>query len=131
MKVEGELLETQLAEHRETARRLKAYIQELTETCAKCGTDTSLLDADILKAKNDSHYHEQEAERLGGLIGQQRDKVAFSVYKDAAGEWRWRLQATNGRIVADSGEGYEHKQDCLHAIELVKGSKDAPVNEKR
>ncbi|MCA1815676.1 MAG: DUF1508 domain-containing protein [Acidobacteria bacterium] len=63
-------------------------------------------------------------------MGEQRDKVVFSVYKDAAGEWRWRLDATNGRVVADSGEGYAHKQDCLHAIELVKGSKGAPVNEK-
>ncbi|HEY0955833.1 MAG TPA: DUF1508 domain-containing protein [Roseateles sp.] len=30
----------------------------------------------------------------------------FEIYPDAAGEWRWRLKASNGRIVA-SGEGYK------------------------
>jgi len=30
----------------------------------------------------------------------------FQVYRDAADEWRWRLLAANGKIVATSGEGY-------------------------
>jgi len=46
------------------------------------------------------------------------------VYKDNRGEWRWRLRASNGRIIADSGEGYKNKQDCEHGIDLVK--KEAP-----
>lgn len=33
-------------------------------------------------------------------------KLKFVIYKDAANEYRWRLIAKNGRIVADSGEGY-------------------------
>ena len=37
----------------------------------------------------------------------------FVVYKDNRGEWRWRLRASNGKIIADSGEGYKNKQDCL------------------
>lgn len=28
------------------------------------------------------------------------------IYRDRKGEWRWRIVARNGRIVADSGEGY-------------------------
>lgn len=32
----------------------------------------------------------------------------YEIYKDAAGEWRWSLKASNGRIVA-SGEGYKTK----------------------
>lgn len=28
-------------------------------------------------------------------------------YKDKAGRWRWRAIARNGRIVADSGQGYK------------------------
>ncbi len=47
--------------------------------------------------------------------------------KDARGEWRWHLKAANHRIIADSGEGYHNEKDCLDAIALVKGSKDAPV----
>lgn len=28
------------------------------------------------------------------------------VYKDRAGRWRWRLKSKNGRVIADSGQGY-------------------------
>jgi len=34
------------------------------------------------------------------------------IYRDEAGEWRWKRLAANGEIVADSGEGYVNKQDC-------------------
>jgi uncharacterized protein YegP (UPF0339 family) len=54
----------------------------------------------------------------------------FYVYKDANGEYRWRLRAGNGRVIADSGEGYERKIDCEHGIELIKEeSPTAPVEE--
>lgn len=37
------------------------------------------------------------------------------IYQDDAGEWRWRLKSSNGRIVADSGEGYTKKQGAAKA----------------
>ncbi len=40
----------------------------------------------------------------------------FTVYRDKRKEWRWRLTASNGRILADSGEGYKRKRDCLAAL---------------
>ena len=53
----------------------------------------------------------------------------FYVYKDTAGQWRWRLVAANSRIVATGGEGYVNLSDCLHGIDLVKGKGPAaPVN---
>ena len=39
--------------------------------------------------------------------------MKFEIFKDDVGEWRWRLVARNGRIVADSGEGYKNKADCV------------------
>ena len=47
-------------------------------------------------------------------------KPRFEVYEDNAGEWRWRLIATNGNIIADSGEGYTSKQGAKRGIESVK-----------
>ncbi|MFB6271145.1 MAG: YegP family protein [Halobacterium sp.] len=44
----------------------------------------------------------------------------FEVYEDAAGEWRWRFVAANGRIVADSGEGYASKSGVRDALDAVK-----------
>ena len=41
------------------------------------------------------------------------------VYKDKQKEWRWRLSATNGNVLADSGEGYKRKVDCESALETV------------
>jgi uncharacterized protein YegP (UPF0339 family) len=53
----------------------------------------------------------------------------FELYKDAKGEWRWRLFAANGKQIANSGEGYKNKTDCEHAIDLVKNAAQAPVKE--
>jgi len=47
----------------------------------------------------------------------------FEVYQDKAGEYRFRLKARNGEIIATS-EGYKAKASCLNGIESVK--KNAP-----
>ena len=51
----------------------------------------------------------------------------FEVYTDKAGEFRFRLKAGNGEIIAVS-EGYKKKPSCLNGIESVKkNAPDAPV----
>ncbi len=47
----------------------------------------------------------------------------FEVYKDKAGEFRFRLKAANGQIIA-VGEGYKALAGCLNGIESIK--KNAP-----
>ena len=43
--------------------------------------------------------------------------------------WRWRLKADNNETIA-SGEAYNSKQSCLHAVELIRATtKDTPVKE--
>ncbi len=56
--------------------------------------------------------------------------MQYVVYKDKAGEWRWTYYAANSRVIADSAEGYINKSDCLHGIDLVKASANAPVYEQ-
>ena len=51
----------------------------------------------------------------------------YEVYKDAIGQWRWRLKSTNHRTIADSAEAYWNKTDALNGISLVKNSYNAPV----
>jgi uncharacterized protein YegP (UPF0339 family) len=53
--------------------------------------------------------------------------TTYYYYKDRQGEWRWRLQAANGRIIAESADGYTRKADCLDGITLVKKAANAPV----
>ncbi|NBD96338.1 MAG: DUF1508 domain-containing protein [Gammaproteobacteria bacterium] len=43
----------------------------------------------------------------------------FEVYKDKAGEYRFRLKAGNGQNVLAS-EGYSKKASCLNGVESVK-----------
>ena len=50
----------------------------------------------------------------------------FEVYKDKAGEFRFRLKARNGQIIA-TGEGYKAKASCMNGIESIK--KNAPEAE--
>ncbi len=50
----------------------------------------------------------------------------FEVYEDKAGEFRFRLKARNGEVIATS-EGYKAKASCLNGVESVK--KNAPEAE--
>ena len=54
----------------------------------------------------------------------------FEVYTDKAGEFRFRLKATNGQVIA-TGEGYKAKASCLNGIESVKNNApDAEIVEE-
>ena len=54
----------------------------------------------------------------------------FEMYTDKAGEFRFRLKAANGQIIAVS-EGYKTKKSCENGIESVrKNAADAPVVEE-
>ncbi|HCN29224.1 MAG TPA: DUF1508 domain-containing protein [Verrucomicrobiales bacterium] len=53
--------------------------------------------------------------------------MTYRKYQDPNRHWRWRLVAANGRIIANSGEGYHNEKDCDSAIQLVKGTYAAPV----
>lgn len=47
----------------------------------------------------------------------------FEIYADKAGEFRFRLKATNGQVIAVS-EGYKAMASCVNGVESVK--KNAP-----
>ncbi len=54
----------------------------------------------------------------------------FEVYVDKRGEFRFRLKAKNGQIIA-TGEGYTTKKNCLNGVESVrKNSVDAEIVEE-
>ena len=40
----------------------------------------------------------------------------LELYRDISHDWRWRLWARNGKLVACAGEGYRNRQDCLRMI---------------
>ncbi len=53
----------------------------------------------------------------------------FEIYEDKGGEFRFRLKATNGEVIAVS-EGYKAKASCKNGVEsVVKNAADAEVVE--
>ena len=68
-----------------------------------------------------------EDQTIEGFATEKNPK--FEVYKDNKGEYRFRLKATNGQIIA-TGEGYVAKASCLNGVESVRrNAPDAPVVE--
>lgn len=53
--------------------------------------------------------------------------MEYRVYKDKAGYWRWTFYSSNGRKIADSGEGYFNKDDCVNGINLICNSVGTPI----
>ena len=66
-----------------------------------------------------------ENQTVEGYAAEKHPK--FEVYTDKAGEFRFRLKASNGQVIAVS-EGYKAMASCLNGIESVKkNAPDAPV----
>lgn len=59
------------------------------------------------------------------------DPAAFEVYRDAGGDWRWRLIHENGNVLADSGEGYSSRSKARQGLDSVRANVgDADVDEQ-
>ena len=68
-----------------------------------------------------------ENQTVEGYAEQKHPK--FEIYQDKAGEYRFRLKATNGQIIAVS-EGYTALAGCENGIESVKKNADSDVVEE-
>lgn len=59
-----------------------------------------------------------------GVVGSEpTDEPAqsrFELYRDRAGEWRWRFIRDHDEIMADSGEGYNRKAGAQNGIDSVR-----------
>ena len=45
--------------------------------------------------------------------------MKLEIYQDRRKEWRWRLRARNGNIMAVASEGYKNFQDCTDAVDSI------------
>jgi uncharacterized protein YegP (UPF0339 family) len=56
--------------------------------------------------------------------------ISFELFKDAKKEYRWKLKAANGKVMAVSNDGYSTKASCQSAINLIKeGAATASVED--
>ena len=86
-----------------------------TEAACKKGIES-------VRTNSLSHVEDQTVEGFEVL-----KHPKYEVYIDKAGEYRYRLKARNGEIIA-VGEGYKSKNSCLNGIESIKrNAPDAAV----
>lgn len=79
-----------------------------TEAACKKGVESVIRNAPV------ANFEDQSIE---DFAAQKHPK--FELYLDKAGEFRFRLKATNGEIIAVS-EGYKAKPSALNGIESVR-----------
>lgn len=102
---------------------LKAGNGEVIATSQVYSSKDACLNG-IESVKKNSAVANLEDQTVEGYATEKNPK--FEMYVDKAGEYRFRLTATNGQIIA-TGEGYKAKAGCLNGIESVK--KNAPEAE--
>ena len=55
----------------------------------------------------------------------------FEIYKGKIGDFYWRLTHTNGRVIAQSVEGYTTKVNAIHGLNSVKENAPSATVEDR
>ena len=106
---------------------LKAGNGEVIATSEVYASEASCLKG-IASVQKNAPVAAVEDQTVEGYAAEKHPK--FEVYTDKAGEFRFRLKATNGQIIAVS-EGYKAKASCLNGIESVKkNAVDAAIVEE-
>ena len=65
-----------------------------------------------------------EDQTVSGFAHEHNPK--FEVYTDRKGEFRFRLKAANGQVIA-TGEGYKAKKSCLNGIASVRKNSEGSI----
>jgi uncharacterized protein YegP (UPF0339 family) len=73
----------------------------------------------ILADSGEGYTRRRDARRAVDRLRDLVDEREFEVYEDAGGDYRWRLKAANGNVVADSGQGYSSESEADNAVERV------------
>ncbi len=103
---------------------LKAGNGEIIATSETYNTETACRNG-IESVRKNAVEAKLEDQTIENFEKQTHPK--FEVYKDKSGEFRFRLKARNGEIVA-TGESYKAKASCLNGIDSIRrNAPDSPV----
>ena len=106
--------------------KLKAGNGEVILTASESYTSMSGCKGGIASVQKNAlaHVEDQTVEGFEKLT-----HPKFEVYKDKAGEFRFRLKAKNGENIGKS-EGYKAKASCMNGIASVgRNAPDAKIEE--
>ncbi|NHN46810.1 YegP family protein [Halostella sp. JP-L12] len=88
---------------------------DMAEHVEPAETGESVSEAEIAEALPDDPLGDEQPTF-------EDSKARFQLFRDRAGDWRWRLRHDNGNIIADSGEGYSSKQKAEQGLQSVKAN---------
>ena len=110
------------AKNGEFTFNLKASNGEVILTASETYTTMSACENGIASVKNNSGVHIEDQTR-----GESQKNPKYELYKDKAGEFRFRLKAANDEIIGKS-EGYKAKASAKKGIaSIAKNAPDAPI----
>ena len=110
------------AKNGEFTFNLKASNGEVILTASETYPTISACENGIASVKNNSGTHIEDQTR-----GEEQKHPKYELYKDKAGEFRFRLKAANGEIIGKS-EGYKAKASAKKGIaSIAKNAPDAPI----
>ena len=109
------------AKNGEYTFNLKASNGEVILTASETYTTMGACENGIASVKKNSGVHIEDQTR-----DESQKHPKYELYKDKAGEFRFRLKAANGEIIGKS-EGYKAKASALNGIESI--GKNAPEGE--
>ncbi|WP_435066291.1 HVO_2922 family protein, partial [Halobaculum sp. EA56] len=114
-------LESDLSESRaetEEARgateEARAATEAAREEARAAAEETAAAREETASVRDDLHAAAAHVTALS------ESSATFDVYRDKAGQWRWRLVHRNGNIVATSGEGYSSDRAARRGMRSVK-----------
>jgi large subunit ribosomal protein L21 len=73
---------------------------------------TETIEATVPVATDSAEASPDEAEATASR--------AFEIFEDKAGQWRWRLRARNGELVAMSEQGFTTKSGVVRSLDVVR-----------
>ena len=61
-----------------------------------------------------------DAEDHSEVTADEKAGKGFEIFEDKSGEWRWRLRASNGELVAVSEQGFSSKSGVVRSLDVVR-----------
>ena len=110
------------AKNGEFTFNLKASNGEVVLTASETYPNMGACENGIASVKKNSGVHIEDQTRE-----EKQTNPKYELYKDKAGEFRFRLKASNGEIIGKS-EGYKAKASAKKGIaSIAKNAPDAPI----
>jgi large subunit ribosomal protein L21 len=101
--------------------RLRARNRELVAMSEQgFTTKAGAIEALDVVRRNVAEAEGHEDAPTGDDAAEAKNIKGFEIYEDKAGQWRWRLRASNGELLAIPEQGFASKAGVVKALDVVR-----------